>query len=90
MTAPQSKEHQLTVYNAINMYFSLPQQVYDFIPISKMEKFQLEDKGNKTVDVCGIIQSADIDYTILQSKTTGKEMFKVCNHFNENINDRYC
>jgi len=54
----------------------MPRQIYDFVPIAKMEKFQIEDRGKKMVDVCGIIKSADMDCTTLTSKTTGKEMFK--------------
>ena len=61
--------------------FSMPRQIYDFVPIAKMEKFQIEDRGKKMVDVCGIIKSADMDCTTLTSKTTGKEMFKVCCDF---------
>ena len=79
------------------LYFSMPQQIYDFIPISKMEKFQIEDRGRKTVDVCGIIKSADTEFSTLQSKTTGKEMFKVCRVFQNTRNEkiflertRYC
>ena len=68
----------MTEFKISYLYFSMPQQIYDFVPISKMEKFQIEDRGRKTVDVCGIIKSADTEHSTLQSKTTGKEMFKVC------------
>ena len=76
--------------------YSLPQQLYDFVPINKMEQFQIEDRGRKTVDVCGIIKSADTEFSTLQSKTTGKDMYKVCRAFTQqkrkNILERthYC
>ena len=87
----------MTEFKISYLYFSMPQQIYDFIPISKMEKFQIEDRGRKTVDVCGIIKSADTEHSTLQSKTTGKEMFKVCRFFHNTRNEkiflertRYC
>ena len=68
--------------------YSLPQQLYDFVPINKMEQFQIEDRGRKTVDVCGIIKSADTEFSTLQSKTTGKDMYKVCRAFADNKNKK--
>ena len=59
----------------------MPQQIYDFVPINKMESFTIEDRGRRIVDVCGIIKSADTEITTLTSKTTGKDMFKVCFSF---------
>lgn len=54
----------------------MPRQIYDFVPINKMESFTIEDRGRRIVDVCGIIKSADTEITTLTSKTTGKDMFK--------------
>ena len=58
--------------------FSMPRQIYDFVPINKMESFTIEERGRRIVDVCGIIKSADNETTTLTSKTTGKDMYKVC------------
>lgn len=54
----------------------MPRQIYDFVPINKMESFTIEERGRRIVDVCGIIKSADTEVTTLTSKTTGKDMFK--------------
>ena len=55
----------------------MPRQIYDFVPINKMETFTIEERGRKNVDVCGIIKSADTDVSTITSKTTGKDMYKV-------------
>jgi len=54
----------------------MPRQIYDFVPINKMESFTIEERGRRIVDVCGIIKSADNETTTLTSKTTGKDMYK--------------
>jgi len=54
----------------------MPRQIYDFVPINKMESFTIEERGRRIVDVCGIIKSADTEITTLTSKTTGRDMFK--------------
>jgi len=54
----------------------MPQQLYDFVPIAKMETFTIEERGKRVVDVCGIIKSADQDFTSITAKASGKEMFK--------------
>ena len=59
----------------------MPRQIYDFVPINKMESFTIEERGRRIVDVCGIIKSADTEITTLTSKTTGRDMFKVCFSF---------
>ena len=56
----------------------MPQQIYDFVSINKMESFTITERGKRIVDVCGIITSADTEITTLISKTTGKDMYKVC------------
>ena len=66
----------------------MPEQIYDFVPISKMEQFKIEGRDKKVVDVCGIIKSADIEFSTLQSKTTGKDMYKVCRAFADNKNKK--
>ena len=43
-----------------------------------MESFTITERGKRIVDVCGIITSADTEITTLISKTTGKDMYKVC------------
>ena len=65
--------------------FSMPRQIYDFVPINKMESFTIEERGRRIVDVCGIIKSADTETTTLTSKTTGKDMYKVCFRFQTSI-----
>ena len=61
----------------VHIYFRMPQQLYDFVPIAKMETFTIEERGKRVVDVCGIIKSADQDFTSITAKASGKEMFKV-------------
>ena len=59
----------------------MPQQIYDFVATNKMESFTIAERGKRIVDVCGIIKSADAEITTLTSKTTGKDMYKVCFSF---------
>ena len=56
----------------------MPQQIYDFVAINRMESFTIREKTKKKVDVCGIITSADTEITTLVSNKTGKNMYKVC------------
>ena len=84
-------------YEYIIYVYSMPHQIYDFVPICTLEKLQIEDRGKKLVDVCGIIKSADTEFSTLKSKATGKDMYKVCRVFNGNKNEklllertRYC
>ena len=71
----------------------MPQQIYDFVAINRMESFTIRENTKKKVDVCGIITSADTEITTLVSNKTGKDMYKVC--FTDNMeytvfNIRYC
>ena len=66
----------------------MPEQIYDFVPISKMEQFKIEGRDKKVVDICGIIKSADTEFSTLQSKATGKDMYKVCRAFADNKNKK--
>ena len=54
----------------------MPQQIYDFVAINKMESFTIGERGRKSVDVCGIISSADTEATPFTTKN-GKDTFKV-------------
>ena len=54
----------------------MPQQIYDFVAINKMESFTIAERGKRIVDVCGIITSADSEVTHFTRKD-GTDTFKV-------------
>ena len=54
----------------------MPQQIYNFVAINKMESFTIAERGRRVVDVCGIITSADTEVTPFVKKD-GTDTVKV-------------
>ena len=60
------------------MYFSIPDQLYDFLTLAQIEKLELVgERPRKIIDVCGIIKEVDENTSSITIKSQNREVAKV-------------